>query len=44
MEIVPLGDSALIIRVVENFAGEPDASLNAVLAALRRLENAAIPG
>ncbi|PZR73293.1 MAG: kinase inhibitor [Chthoniobacterales bacterium] len=44
MEIVPLGDSALIVRVIENFADDPDASLNAVLAALRRLENAAIPG
>ena len=44
MEIVPLGDSALIIRVVADFARDPDASLNAVLAALRSLEAAAIPG
>src|ERR1700694_3631788 len=44
MEIVPLGDSALIIRVVADFARDPEASLNAVLAALRSLEAAAIPG
>ena len=44
MEIVPLGDSALIVRVVADFARDPEASLNAVLAALRSLEAAAIPG
>ena len=44
MEIVPLGDSALIVRVVADFACDPEASLNAVLAALRSLEAAAIPG
>jgi inhibitor of KinA len=44
MEIVPLGDSALIVRVVDDFALDPEASLNAVLAALRSLEAAAIPG
>src|SRR2546422_10463552 len=44
MEIVPLGDSALIIRVVADLARDPEASLNAVLAALRSLEAAAIPG
>ena len=44
MEIVPLGDSALIVRVVTDFARDPEASLNAVLAALRSLEAAAIPG
>jgi inhibitor of KinA len=44
MEIVPLGDSALIVRVVDDFARDPEASLNAVLAALRSLEAAAIPG
>jgi KipI family sensor histidine kinase inhibitor len=43
MRIEPLGDSALIIRV-DDFARDPDASLNAVLAALRCLEAAAIPG
>jgi KipI family sensor histidine kinase inhibitor len=44
MEIVPLGDSALIVRVVDDFARDPEASLNSVLAALRSLEAAAIPG
>lgn len=44
MEIVPLGDSALIVHVVDDFARDPGASLNAVLAALRSLEAAAIPG
>jgi inhibitor of KinA len=44
MEIVPLGDSALIVRVVADFARDPEASLNAVLTALHSLEAAAIPG
>ncbi len=44
MEITPLGDSALIVRVVDDFARDPEGSLNAVLAALRSLEAAAIPG
>ncbi len=44
MRIEPLGDSALIVRVVDDFARDPEASLNAVLAALRSLEAAAIPG
>jgi len=44
MEITPLGDSALIVRVVDDFAADPQASLKAVLAALRSLEAAAIPG
>lgn len=44
MEITPLGDSALIVRVVDDFALDPEASLNAVLAAFRSLEAAAIPG
>ena len=44
MEIIPLGDSALIIRIVTDYARDPDASLNAVLATHRTLEAAAIPG
>jgi inhibitor of KinA len=44
MRIEPLGDSALIVRVVDDFAADPEASLNAVLAVLRSLEVAAIPG
>ncbi|MEY2565205.1 MAG: inhibitor of KinA [Verrucomicrobiota bacterium] len=42
MRIEPLGDSALIVRVEDEFRAET--SLNAVLAALRSLERAAIPG
>src|ERR1044072_5085333 len=44
MSIEPLGDSALIVRVVDDFARDPEASLDAVQAALRSLETAAIPG
>src|SRR5476651_365503 len=44
MRIEPLGDSALIVRVVDEFARDPEASLSEVLAALRALEVAAIPG
>jgi KipI family sensor histidine kinase inhibitor len=44
MQIEPLGDSALIVRVVDDFARDPEASLSAVLAALRALEAASIPG
>ena len=44
MEITPLGDSALIVRVCENFEDAPDEALNAVLAAQRCLENARLPG
>jgi KipI family sensor histidine kinase inhibitor len=42
MTIEPLGDSALIVRVADEF--QPDPSLDAVLAAFRHLEAAAIPG
>jgi inhibitor of KinA len=44
MRIEPLGDSALLVRIVDDFARDPEASLNAVLGALRSLEAAAIPG
>jgi len=44
MEIVPLGDSTLIVRVVDDFWRDPDDSLNAVETALRSLKAAAIPG
>jgi KipI family sensor histidine kinase inhibitor len=44
MRIEPLGDSALIVRVVDDYARDPEAALNAVLAALRTLQAAAIPG
>src|SRR6266498_5794438 len=44
MEIVPLGDSALIIRVREGFEDAPDQTLTEVLRTFRRLEDATIPG
>jgi len=44
MHITPLGDSALIIRVVDEFSIDSSASSNAVLGALRSLEAAKIPG
>jgi len=44
MEITPLGDSALLIRVTENFDDAPEAALNEVLATKRDLEAAKIPG
>jgi inhibitor of KinA len=42
MTIEPLGDSALIIRVVEEF--DADKTLDAVLRAAHELERAALPG
>jgi inhibitor of KinA len=42
MRIEPLGDSALLVRVVEEF--HPEQSLDAVLRAAHRIELAAIPG
>jgi inhibitor of KinA len=42
MRIEPLGDSALIIRVVEEF--HPEKSLDAVLRVAHELERAALPG
>ncbi len=44
MEITPLGDSALLIRVAENFDDAPGDALNKVLATKRALEAAQIPG
>jgi inhibitor of KinA len=44
MEITPLGDSALLIRVAENFEDAPIDVLNKVLATKRALERAQIPG
>jgi inhibitor of KinA len=44
MKIEPLGDSALIVRVVDEFARDPEAALSRVLAALRALEAASISG
>jgi len=44
MEIIPLGDSALIVRVRERFDDAPEQTLDKVLCALRHLQSAAIPG
>ena len=44
MEIVPLGDSALIVHVRERFEDAPDQTLTEVLRTFRRLQDAAIPG
>jgi len=44
MEITPLGDSALLIRVAENFDDAPEDALSKVLAAKRGLDAAQIPG
>jgi inhibitor of KinA len=44
MEIMPLGDSALIVRVRDRFDDAPEQTLDRVLRALQQLRNAAIPG
>src|SRR3954453_1174309 len=44
MEIAPLGDSALIVRVRERFDDAPEEALDEVLRAFQRLRSAAIPG
>src|SRR5207302_4968892 len=44
MEIVPLGDSALIVRVREQFDDAPEETLNEVLHTFDQLRSAAIPG
>jgi len=44
MEIIPLGDSALILRLSDDVQGAPEKALTAVGKALRQLETARIPG
>jgi len=44
MEIVPVGDSALIVRVREQFEDAPEETLNEVLQTFQQLRSAAIPG
>jgi len=44
MEIIPLGDSALIVRVRDGFEDAPEETLDQVLRTLQRLRDAAIPG
>jgi len=44
MEITPLGDSALIVRVRDQFQDAPEQTLDQVLAAMHRIERAQVPG
>jgi inhibitor of KinA len=44
MEIIPLGDSALIVRVREGFEDAPEEALDKVLRTFQQLQSAAIPG
>jgi len=44
MEIIPLGDSALVVRVREQFEDAPDETLDEVLRVFRLLQRAEIPG
>jgi inhibitor of KinA len=44
MEIIPLGDSALIVRMRERFDDTPEQTLNTVLRAFQQLQKAAMPG
>jgi inhibitor of KinA len=44
MEIVPLGDSALVVRVRHRFEDAPEETMDTVLRALQELRTAAIPG
>ena len=44
MEITPLGDSALTVRVDDRFKDAPEKTLKEVLNVVRRLEDAHIPG
>src|SRR5947209_3491006 len=44
MQITPLGDSALLVRVPENFDNAPEDALSKVLATKSRLAAAKIPG
>ncbi len=44
MEIVPLGDSALMVRIRARFADAPEETQDEVLRAFQRLRSAAVPG
>jgi inhibitor of KinA len=44
MDIIPLGDSALIVRMREQFNDAPEETLDEVLCAFWQLRKAAIPG
>ena len=44
MEIIPLGDSALVVRVRDQFDDDPDETLDEVLRVFQLLQRADIPG
>jgi inhibitor of KinA len=44
MDIIPLGDSALVVRVREQFEDAPEETLGEVLRVFQLLQRAAIPG
>ena len=44
IEMIPLGDSALIFRMRERFDDAPEQTLDTVFRAFQQLQNAAIPG
>ena len=44
MEIIPLGDSALVVRVRDQFEDAPEETLDEVLRVFQILQRAAIPG
>jgi inhibitor of KinA len=44
MEIVPIGDSAIVVRLRDRFEDAPDKTLDTVLGAVEKLRTAAIPG
>ena len=44
MEIIPLGDSALIVRVRDQFEDAPEETLDELLRSFQLLQKAAIPG
>jgi len=43
-EITPLGDSALVVRVADDFEGAPEKTLARVLQTINQIEEAGIPG
>src|SRR5262245_33495821 len=44
MEIIPLGDSVLVVRVLEQFEDAPEKTLDEVLRIFQLLQRASIPG
>src|SRR5215831_5973398 len=44
MDIIPLGDSALVVRVRDQFEDAPEETLDEVLRVFQLLQRAAIPG